>query len=99
MKGPQGRITVFRERLENTGLGSRKKPAESSTERESLPQLPAVLLIWAGWLMGRPGDGNNSLQVSGLASLWGKSTPFSLSLLVWDMLETFFSCKGAKKFQ
>lgn len=36
MKGPQGHRTVFRERLENTGLGSKKKLAEYSTERESI---------------------------------------------------------------
>lgn len=53
MKGPQGHRTVFRERLENTGLGSKKKLAEYSTEREHLPWLPGILLIWAGWLMGR----------------------------------------------
>lgn len=47
----------------------------------------------------RPGDGHSSLQISDLSSPWGKNTPFYLIVLVLDMLEALFSCKGDEKFQ
>lgn len=68
--------------------------------REHLSELPVGHSDYCGLPDGaRPGDGHSSLQISDLSSPWGKNTPFYLIMLVLDMLEAFFSCKGDEKFQ
>ena len=64
-KGPQGHITVFRGRLENTGWSLRE---ELTALRHRLSIFPSCQWLYWCWWVGRwrarPGDGNSSLKIS-----------------------------------